>query len=355
VLRVAEGRAGPRFRLPLAADLRKNRPDLADPRALRPVALPEDCNYVAAFLTLGCNLTCSYCINHLSGEARRTTPMKGRDWIAGLNRLALKSDLPVTLQGGEPSLHPHFIDIIVGLDPRIRIDILTNLQFDPHRFVDEVPPDRLNRDAPYAPIRVSYHPETMELEPTIGKIEVLTKAGFQVGLYSVDNDRFQAEIERARQTSIDRGIDFRMKDMLGPDGTRARYKYAGATGASTRRSCRCRTTELLISPSGTIHRCHHDLYNGILPLASILDEDLAIENVFRDCAFYGNCNPCDVKVKNNRHQIFGHTSVEIIDIAPESTRSTDSSPMQWIELEQVGLRHGAHAKAAPGASQSPRP
>lgn len=329
---------------------------MAETCSLGPVSLPDDCNYVAAFLTLGCNLTCSYCINHLSGRARRTAPMKGRDWIAGLNRLALRDDLPVTLQGGEPSLHPHFIDIILGLDPRIKIDILTNLQFDTDRFVETVPADRLNRGAPYAPIRVSYHPETMPLEPTIEKIEVLAKAGFQVGLYSVDNDRFQQEIDRARRTARDRGIDFRMKDMLGPDGTRARYKYPDATGSATRRDCRCRTTELLISPNGRIHRCHHDLYNGIFPLGSILDEDLEIENVFRDCSFYGNCNPCDVKIKNNRHQIFGHTSVEIIDIASDSTRATGSSDIQWIGLEQVGLRHGAHAKSTgAGASHRPRP
>jgi hypothetical protein len=297
-------------------------------RCLGPIAVPEDCNYVAAFLMLGCNLTCSYCINHLSGRAHRTAPMKGRDWIAGLNRLALRSDLPVTLQGGEPSLHPHFIDIILGLHPRIKIDILTNLTFDTSRFAERVAPDRINRDAPYAPIRVSYHPETMNLDETIERIEVLTKAGFQVGLYSVDSDRFQPDIERARQVADERGIDFRLKELLGPDGTRAQYKYPDATGASARRHCRCRTTELLLSPSGHVHRCHHDLYNDINPLGSILDEKLELENVFRDCAFYGNCNPCDVKIKNNRHQVFGHTSVEIIDVAAESTRSTNSASMQ---------------------------
>lgn len=329
---------------------------MTDTGSLGPIALPDDCGYVAAFLTLGCNLTCSYCINHLSGPARRAALMKGRDWIAGLNRLALKSDLPVTIQGGEPSLHPHFIDIILGLHPRIKIDILTNLTFNVHRFVERVSPDRINRDAPYAPIRVSYHPETMALDATIEHVEVLMKAGFQVGLYSVDNDRFQPEIARARHVSADRGIDFRLKDLLGPDGARARYKYPGSTGASTSRSCRCRTTELLISPGGRVHRCHHDLYNDIYPLGSILDEDLRIEHVFRDCGFYGRCNPCDVKIKNDRHQVFGHTSVEIIDIAPDSTRSTESASMQWVRFEQTALRQGAQPNASgEGASHLPRP
>ena len=35
---------------------------------------------------------------------------------------------------------------------------------------------------------------------------------------------------------------------------------------------------------------------------------------YRDCYVYGDCNPCDVKVKTNRFQQFGHTSVDIIDI-----------------------------------------
>ena len=35
---------------------------------------------------------------------------------------------------------------------------------------------------------------------------------------------------------------------------------------------------------------------------------------FRPCEFYGDCNPCDVKVKTNRFQIFGHTSVEMKNI-----------------------------------------
>jgi len=35
---------------------------------------------------------------------------------------------------------------------------------------------------------------------------------------------------------------------------------------------------------------------------------------YRDCKFYGDCNPCDIKVKTNRFQQSGHTSVDIINI-----------------------------------------
>jgi hypothetical protein len=54
-----------------------------------------------------------------------------------------------------------------------------------------------------------------------------------------------------------------------------------------------------------------------------LDEDFTQEKVdeFRDCYYYGSCNPCDVKVKTDRFQKFGHTSVEIKDIKALKTVS----------------------------------
>ena len=38
---------------------------------------------------------------------------------------------------------------------------------------------------------------------------------------------------------------------------------------------------------------------------------IQIDGKFRPCEVYGHCNPCDIKVKTNRFQVFGHTSVEI--------------------------------------------
>ena len=73
----------------------------------------------------------------------------------------------------------------------------------------------------------------------------------------------------------------------------------------------CKTSELLIDPFGEVYRCHHDLYNQLNTVGSILDPEFEIKDIFRSCQYYGNCNPCDVKIKNNFQQVFGHTSVEI--------------------------------------------
>ncbi len=44
-----------------------------------------------------------------------------------------------------------------------------------------------------------------------------------------------------------------------------------------------------------------------------MDENFELEERFRECDVFGHCNPCDVKLKTNRFQEFGHTSVEIIE------------------------------------------
>ena len=66
-----------------------------------------------------------------------------------------------------------------------------------------------------------------------------------------------------------------------------------------------------------MYRCHADLYKGRNPIGHILDEYFTEDSIeeFRECSFFGDCNPCDVKVKTNRFQVFGHTSVEIRNIA----------------------------------------
>ncbi|HPP86773.1 MAG TPA: radical SAM protein, partial [bacterium] len=66
----------------------------------------------------------------MGGNLKKIQTLSDADWIKALNRLELKQDLPITLQGGEPTLHKDFYYIINNLREDIKIDILTNLKFD---------------------------------------------------------------------------------------------------------------------------------------------------------------------------------------------------------------------------------
>ncbi|MBU4342850.1 MAG: hypothetical protein KKG21_02450, partial [Candidatus Omnitrophica bacterium] len=58
-----------------------------------------------------------------------------------------------------------------------------------------------------------------------------------------------------------------------------------------------------------------------------------LEDAFRPCDWFGHCNPCDIKIKTNRRQVYGWTSVEIKDIQgsvkkkpqKETTESTEEN------------------------------
>jgi organic radical activating enzyme len=274
--------------------------------------VPERYNYIAAFLTLRCNLNCSYCINNNSGVSRKRLELDAEQWVNGLNRLAMRKDLPITIEGGEPTLHSGFYNILEKV--KHPVDLLTNLQFDVEEFISKVDPNWLNkRDIPsYKTIRISFHPEGMNLEDTIKKAVKLQDAGFDIGIFSlnlpeaIEDNMKMAEIARQNQ------IYFFIKDFLGWRNGKlfGHYRYPEALDGNLKKA-ECRIKELLISPAGKIYRCHRDLYHEEMPIGDILEENFEIKDIFRTCSNYGTCNPCDIKLKTNRFLKMGSCSVEI--------------------------------------------
>lgn len=283
---------------------------------LKKLDIPTNYNYVGVFLTLACNLTCSYCINHLSGKAQKKGFLIGDEWITILNRLNLPANLPISLQGGEPTVHPHFYHIVKNLRENTPIDLLTNLQFDPIEFSKHISPSRLKRDAAYANIRVTYHPETMSWNNLVEKVTWMKEHDYSICIYGILHPRDEQEILRAKSVADKLGIDFRVKEFLGVYEGKiyGNYSIPEAVFNTKVSTCLCKTTELLIGTDGNAYRCHHDLYNKYNPIGNLLDNEFEINDEFKLCDRFGNCNPCDLKIKNNRFQEWGHTSVEIKNI-----------------------------------------
>jgi len=288
------------------------------------IKLKEHHNYVAFFLTLSCNLNCSYCINlHNSGSRFAQTKrekLKVQEWIDFANSLILRDDLPITLQGGEPTLFKGFDILTREVKPEIKMDLLTNMMFDVDWFIKNVSVDRFNRKAPYAPIRVSYHPGQNSIDELIYKTKKMEDFGFRVGIFGIlhPDKKIKEHILKAQDKALKEGIDFRTKEYLGKYHGKlyGTFKYKDAVCSNKMKYCRCKTTELLIDPGGYVYKCHSDLYAGRDPYANIIDDDFSADMIdeYRECYVYGDCNPCDVKIKTDRFQQYGHTSVDIIEI-----------------------------------------
>jgi hypothetical protein len=163
----------------------------------------------------------------------------------------------------------------------------------------------MKRKAPYASIRVSFHPATMSLTDTINRVRVLKNKGYSVGVWIVDHPD-DALVPFYQKSFITAGIDCRLKEYL--DGkNHGTYKYMELQG---KQDVLCRPSELLIAPDGSMFRCHGDLYGNRSPYAHVLDAKVELYDTYRPCVVVA-CNSCDIKVKTDRFQVDGHCAVEI--------------------------------------------
>lgn len=255
--------------------------------------VPESYNYIALFLTMRCTYHCSYCINWKLPHEERV----GDYWIDNLNNL--DTNLSITIGGGEPSIHPDFYSIIRGL--RHKVELLTNLSFDVKQFASELSPNMFNVNRPFAPIRVSYHSEFMDIHTTLTKISYLLNYGFKIGLYCVETEENCDAIGYFRRVvSGMSGCSFETKPLL--DNT---VKVEN----SQEKLMLCRTRELLLAPDGSVYRCHRDLYKQENRIGSI-DTMEEISTDFRTCNNYLECHPCDTKVKRDRFGNPGYCAIE---------------------------------------------
>ena len=260
--------------------------------------LPDSLNYIGLFLTLECNLNCSYCINDPAQAGRRSAlfpivvktarqEMTPEQWAVALSRLPFSADLPITLQGGEPMLYAGgkgLGRILSGVDHFF--DLLTNFALKPEVFVRQLNGQqaKLQRPAPYPAIRVSYHAEEMSrawsgagFEELVSRCLALGDYGFRVspnkaksdvGIYMVEHPENRVTEEMLSLAKD--AVPFEGKEFLGvyQDILYGSYLYPFSTDLIARGfsahplRCECQTSELLLDPLGFVWGCHFYLYEA---------------------------------------------------------------------------------------------
>lgn len=287
---------------------------------LPPVSVPTDTDYIGIYLTNRCFLSCNYCITNYNeqfiNKKEYFRELEPHEWIEALNRLELPVGIPFTFQGGEPFIYKGIWEILENI--RHKVDILTALppNVNPERFRKLRTLDWNKRNSPYPTIRVSFHKDQNDYKELIHRIKEL-KEFLNIGLYHIDHPAYPELIAEIRAYAAQHGVEFRTKPLLGfyKGKMQCEYRYADAcVGKVMRKNVQCKNTVFPVAPDGMIYRCHSDLYSRRRELAigNILDPDLKLEHKYRNCAYYGTCIPCDVKVKTNHLQVYGYTSVDIL-------------------------------------------
>jgi len=285
---------------------------------LSEVCLPTETDYIGIYLTNKCFLSCPYCITNQANafiNARQFRELSPEDWIAGLNRLVLPPDIPVTFEGGEPFLYKGIWSLLENV--RHKIDILTALpsQVTPGKFKELQTLDWNQRPSPYPTIRVSYHHGQNDYHQLIERIRELQEV-VSIGLYHIEHPDYPDLTEEIREEAKAAGIEFRTKAFLGDWHGKlyGQFKYLDAcVGQPTRPHVLCKNSVFPVAPNGDIYRCHSDLYSGYVRgvIGQIMDPNLKMEFLYRDCDHYGTCSPCDAKIKTNHLQQFGYTSIDV--------------------------------------------
>ena len=249
--------------------------------------LPSIFNYIGILITLRCNFKCSYCLNwKIKNREERDVDY----WLKAIDQIV--THLPITLSGGEPSIHKAFFPLLTNLNKKF--DLLTNLTFDVDYFIQNISVDRFDNDKEYAPIRVSFHPGFSEKMDVIEKIRKLMDAGFRVGLYIVETEKNKEYIDGLKKIDW---LDFQVKPYLNHE-----------IKTELERESICAISELLVGPDGKIYRCHRDLYKRENSIEDLISAK-SIDYKFRYCKNSDECHPCDTKIKRDRFGSMGYTSV----------------------------------------------
>lgn len=257
--------------------------------------IPESLSYIGAFVTMSCNLKCSYCINDPEQANHRSElfPMMNAQshiglnpehWLTALARLPKKVDLPITLCGGEPTIYYNGIGLnyIVEYSDHY-FDLLTNMSN--MRFFRQLGKNavKLQRNSGYPSIRVSWHEEEMRrtwgedaFNELVARCSMLGDHGFtvsskqsvsDVGIYMVAHPDNHVPVNAHTNDKV----AFDTKDFLGIHNgvLYGNYAYKHSTDLvkngywNTTLECKCATNELLIDPMGFVWSCHNYMYNSL--------------------------------------------------------------------------------------------
>jgi len=160
-------------------------------------------------LLTACNYHCEFCSGpRMAKSIRRGFTNQDIQKVIDFFNNSNKTWL-IGMSGGEPSIHPHFFNLINSLKEKHYFYFFSNLTFDINKFIQTVSPKRVQY------FKASLHKEADENE-FLEKFDLLHKKGYNPILIMVSTPDTFDQIERISKISKERGYSFNLSTLEGP-------------------------------------------------------------------------------------------------------------------------------------------
>ena len=196
-------------------------------------------------------------------------------WIAIFNQL----NRNVVITGGEPLLYSGLDHVVLGIHPKLDIQIYSNLK---------VP---LKGDLSWLQRRglslyLSYHPQSGDDRIFINNLNYLKKYNTKFTIHAID----VMGKEELAKLCRDRLGDYAKNVTIDAD---QRVLFEASSSKMFRKKVRCQRTNILIAPDGFRYHCVSRLLRRVQPFENLLYEPFSGANREVKCFDYGHCAPCD--------------------------------------------------------------
>jgi len=251
------------------------------------------------FITMKCNYDCEYCIvRQTPGHNDNFDLLSGGEWIEILN--ALEDVENYIFNGGEPTLHPDFVQIIDGLKPCNHIGIGTNLatekSFQKLLSLQE-------RSGGELIIDVSLHPDANipKIIERVKKLRDKNRARVHIvdwpGWFGMDK-LLKKQIQQAGIETFILPFQGFYKGEYYPGADWHDLRIDACSRIFKKNALCYPTIYRPVGPDGSVWFCHAGLYmkDERFIMGNLADGWLDFPTSFK-CDIYGYCNSCDLPRK----------------------------------------------------------
>lgn len=261
--------------------------------------------YWTAHITMKCNYNCGYCIQKYNLKQYGlknfsfTEELSGDKWIRFFESIEPKDRMLQVIEGGEPSLHPDFLEIVLNISDCKRLCINTNLSFDVAQLISKA-----HKRKSKIEIWTSFQPDFADEKEYIEKCLELKKINFLEDisidvpageLISINFPKYKKTIEEYKSIFEYYGLKLRLQETKGEfHGKINRIEDGHCFGKKETSTVKCNAGFVSIAPNGNIFNCNSKVFSGYKRNYGNIQnpESITFPESWDNCECYGKCDPC---------------------------------------------------------------